>query len=132
MMRDDKLWKWFSIYIRLRDSDDNGYCKCFTCGRVKFWREGDCGHGIGRQYLPTKYHEKNNHFQCKFCNGLDEGKKDVYKDEVNKRYGANTWISLELQKRQKFTWSGFEIEALTEHYKKEVHSLLKQKNLSLK
>ena len=47
-MRDDKLWKWFSIYIRLRDSDENGYGKCFTCGKIIFWKKGDCGHGIGR------------------------------------------------------------------------------------
>jgi hypothetical protein len=130
-MRDDKLWIWFSRYIRLRDSDENGFAKCFTCGRVMYWNKFDAGHGLGRQHLGIKYHEKNNHAQCGNCN-LDGGRQDVYKEKVNKLYGENTWMNLELMKRKPVKWSGFEIEALTEHYKKEVHSLLKQKNLSLK
>ena len=131
-MRDDRLWKWFSIYIRLRDSDENGYGKCFTCGKIIFWKKGDCGHGIGRQHMATKYNEKNNHLQCKYDNGLEGGMRERYKEEMNKRYGAYTWDLMEMESKKRFTWSAFEIEALTEHYKKEVHSLLKQKNLSLK
>lgn len=130
-MRDDKLWIWFSRYIRLRDSNEDGYANCFTCGRLMFWNKFDCGHGLGRQHLGIKYHEKNNHAQCGNCN-LDGGRQDVYKEEVNRRYGYQTWDLLILQMRRPCKWSGFEIEALTEHYKKEVHSLLKQKNLSLK
>ena len=63
-MRDDKLWIWFSRYIRLRDSDENGYCSCFTCGRINLWKYMDAGHGLGRQHLGIKYHEKNNVTNC--------------------------------------------------------------------
>src|SRR5687767_4246038 len=71
---DGILWKVFSEYIRLRDSDDKGFCKCFTCPNIRFWNKGDCGHGIPRQYKSTKFNERNNHFQCKHCNGFEGGK----------------------------------------------------------
>jgi len=33
----DALDSIFSKYIRLRDSDKNGYCKCVTCPKTGFW-----------------------------------------------------------------------------------------------
>jgi hypothetical protein len=129
---DAVLWKWFSIFIRLRDAQpENGVANCFTCGRPKHWREGDCGHGIPRQHKATKYHEQNNHFQCKRCNGFEEGKKDVYAIEVDKRYGAGTWNKLEVMARQICKRGQFEIEMMTEHYKREAQKLSKQKNLPI-
>lgn len=127
-MRDDKLWKIFSQFIRLRDSDENGFVKCFTCPRVAFYKKMDCGHGLGRQHLGIKYNEKNNHAQCGACN-LDGGRQDVYKEEVNKRYGENTWDLLELAKRKPCKWSQFEIDALTVYYRKQVERLKKEKCL---
>lgn len=127
-MRDNKLWKIFSTYIRLRDSDENGFCRCITCGRVAFYKKMDCGHGLGRQHLGIKYNEKNNHAQCGNCN-LDGGRQDVYKEEVNKRYGENTWALLELAKKQVCRWTDFEIYALTTHYKQEVKRLMAEKGL---
>jgi hypothetical protein len=128
-MDDKKLWKVFSQFIRLRDSNDHGYCKCFTCGRVRYWTDLDCGHGIGRQHLSVKYSEKNNHAQCKHCNGFEEGMKDIYAKNVDEKYGKGTWNLLKLAARKPFSLSNFEITALTVHYKKEVEKLKKQKEL---
>lgn len=126
-MKDQKLWKVFSEFIRLRDADENGMCKCFTCGLVRHWKQMDCGHGIGRQHKSVKYSEKNNHAQCKRCNGFEGGKREVYKEEVDKRYGKGSWDLLELQSKQPFKWSQFEVDALTGHYKAEVDKLRKLK-----
>jgi hypothetical protein len=122
-VNDKKLWKVFSEYIRRRDSNGEGYGKCFTCPRVIHWKNGDCGHGIGRQHLGTKYDEKNNHLQCKHCNGFEGGKRDVYKEEMNKRYGPNTWDLMELKSRQVSKMGSFEIEQLTEYYKNKIKEL---------
>ena len=43
-----ELWKWFSIFIRTRNVDDNGYDNCVTCGSYKHSRELDAGHYITR------------------------------------------------------------------------------------
>lgn len=116
-MNDKKLWKVFSEYIRQRDADENGYCKCFTCGLMRHWRQMDAGHGIGRQHWGTRYSEKNNHAQCKRCNGFEGGKREVYKQRVDERYGAGTWDLLELASRQKSKITQFEIDAMEKYYK---------------
>jgi hypothetical protein len=126
-MNDSKLWKVFSEFIRLRDSDENGFGKCFTCNRIIHYKKGDCGHGIGRQHKSVKYNEKNNHLQCKPCNGFHGGKREVYKEMVNKLYGANTWELLEMASRKSFKWSQFEIDALTKHYQEQVNILQRKK-----
>lgn len=128
-MNDAKLWKAFSEYIRLRDADEFGICKCFTCGRIRHWRQVDCGHGIGRQHKATKFDEKNNHAQCKGCNGFEGGRMDIYKQRVDERYGAGTWDALEVKSRMTCKRGKFEIDTMTEYYKQEVKKLKQLKGL---
>ena len=116
-MNDKKLWKQFSEYIRRRDADENGNCSCITCGLVRHWKQMDCGHGIGRQHWGCRYSEKNNHAQCKRCNGFEGGKREVYKEVINKRYGPDTWDLLELASRKAKKYSQFEIDTLEKYYK---------------
>lgn len=116
-MNDARLWKVFSEYIRRRDSDSEGYGKCFTCPAIIFWKDGDCGHGIPRQHKGTKYHEQNNHLQCKKCNGFEGGEQAAYKEEVEKRYGAGTWDKLRLMARQTCKRTKVDIDIMTKHYK---------------
>jgi hypothetical protein len=128
-VNDDKLWKVFSEFIRLRDADENGNCICFTCGFTAAWVRFDAGHGIPRQHKATKYNEQNNHAQCKRCNGFEGGKREVYKEEVNRRYGPQTWEKLEVMSRTTCKRDKFEIEVMTAYYRKEVEKLRKQKGL---
>ena len=128
-MSDAKLWKVFSEYIRLRDCDENGHGNCITCGRIIHYSKGDCGHGIPRQHKSTKFNEQNNHLQCKRCNGFEGGKREVYKEEVNKRYGPQTWEKLEVMSRMTCKRDQYEINVMTDFYKKEVEKLRKQKHL---
>lgn len=97
-----RLWPIFSQFIRQRDSDEGGTAKCISCGVLKYWKEGDCGHYISRSYLPVKYDEMNNHFQCKPCNGFREGNKDEYRKSLVKLYGEQAVLDLEERKHQKF------------------------------
>lgn len=119
-MNDKKLWKAFSEYIRLRDADENGMCSCFTCGLIRHYKQMDCGHGIGRQHWGTRYNEKNNHAQCKRCNGFEGGKREIYKQRVNEKYGPGTWDLLELASRKAKKWSQFEIDQMEKYYKEKI------------
>lgn len=116
-MTDKKLWKVFSEYIRRRDADENGICTCITCGLKRHYKQMDCGHGIGRQHWGTRYNEKNNHAQCKRCNGFEGGKREVYEREVNKRYGPGTWDLLNLASKKAKKLTQFEIDILEKHYR---------------
>jgi len=129
MATDTKLWSIFSLYIRLRDSDEKGYGKCITCGKPCFYKEADCGHGVGRQYKATKFDERNNHLQCRRCNYYGAGEQAIYKEEVEKRYGKGTWDELVLKSRQVCKRGKVEIEVMTEYYRKEVKRLKELKHI---
>ena len=129
MSNDKKLWKVFSEFIRLRDADNYGNVRCFTCPAFKSYRLMDCGHGVPRQHKATKFDERNNHAQCKKCNGFEGGNQAIYKEEVEKRYGEGTWDTLVLKSRQVCKRGKVEIEVMTEYYKNEVKKLKQLKGL---
>lgn len=126
---ENKLWKYFSLYIRLRDVDESGYGKCITCGRLIHFLKGDCGHGIPRQHKATKYNETNNALQCKPCNGFEGGKREVFKQRIDEWYGAGTWDKLEVASRTTCKRGQYEIDVMTNYYKSEVKKLREQKGL---
>ena len=117
-MKDAKLWREFSRYIRLRDANSDGICFCITCGLARHWTKMDCGHGIGRQHWSTRYDEKNNHAQCKGCNGSNGGRTDVYAIKVDEKYGHGAWDALKIKSRLGKRPSAFEMEAMRKEYKR--------------
>lgn len=120
----------FSIYIRIRDAKAfTGMGVCFTCRRPVHWTMGDCGHGVGRQHKATKYHEQNNHLQCRKCNRFEEGRKDLYEKAVDKKYGPGSWSRLEVLSRSTCKRGRFEFQVLADHFRAETVKLKKLKNL---
>lgn len=126
-MKDDKLWKIFSVYIRLRDADGNGFCRCITTGRLVYWKDCDAGHFISRRHLATKYDERNVNAQSRGSNRFRSGDQFLYSVNVDKKWGKDTAIKLLAKSRQTKKFYDFEIKALEEHYKKEVERLKKEK-----
>lgn len=125
------LWPIFSLYTRFRDTDNNGIGRCFTCGAPKHYKDLDCGHGVGRQHKNTKYNEKNNHSQCGACNRFNEGKKDVYSKEVDKRYGEGTWDKLLAFSRTPIKRTHYEYDLMTHDYCSMVIEMAKQKGIDI-
>lgn len=90
----------------------------------------DCGHGIKRQHMATKYHEHNNHAQCKLCNGpAGSGKPKEYRAEMNKRYGPGKWEEIELLARTVCKFGQFEISTMMFYFTEEVNKMKAAKNL---
>lgn len=77
----------YSKFVRMRDSDHNGWGKCITCSRMVRWDEADCGHFISRKHLSTRYFELNTFIQCRECNRLNNGRDEKYAAELTNRYG---------------------------------------------
>lgn len=96
---DDKLWKLFSKFIRMRDANDNGIVLCITCGTPRFWKNCDAGHFIGRQHKRVKFHEWNVNGQCKPCNGWGQGEQAKYEIAINNKFGCGTSDSLRVIKK---------------------------------
>ena len=123
--------KWFSIYIRLRDSDENGYCKCFTCDTVKYWKNMDCGHYVKRQHQGTRFNEKNSNVQCVNCNWNLQGNDAIYRERIIKLYGQETHDLLKSAERTSFKRTELEIKLLTKEYKEKAKKLAKEKGIEL-
>ena len=124
-----KLVIVFSQYIRLYNSDENGYCRCCTCGTIVSWDRCDCGHYVNSWKYATKFDEKNCHPQCIPCNRYKEGQKDNYEKFLIKEYGANMPILLKLKGNQFARPNAVELEMLIKFYINRVAELKKQKNL---
>ena len=122
-----KLDEIFSKFIRLRDADKNGICRCICCGKRQYWKEVDCGHYVNRKHMSTRYNEKNCNAQCRSCNRFDEGNMIEYTRGIVKKYGESVLDELLVLKHQTSKFSVFEMEILIEEYKKKVKELEKEK-----
>lgn len=129
MAKDDKLWRAFSVFIRLRDADSNGYCRCITSGKLVHWSECDAGHFISRRHMATKYDEQNVHAQGRGDNRFRSGEQLIYAKAIDKKYGAGTADRILARSRGTRKFEQFEIDALTKHYQEEAARLKKEKGL---
>ena len=81
---------WFSLYIRLKNSDWRGYTTCYTCGHVSHYKKGmQCGHFASRRFLNTRFDEENVRVQCMACNMFKKGNMNVYAEKLIEENGAD-------------------------------------------
>ena len=92
-----KLDKIFSEYIRKRDSDYKGNCKCISCGKEypAFGGSTHAGHLFSRRYLSIRYDEKNVNSQCNYCNTFLNGNQILAARGVENKWGKGTVDELE-------------------------------------
>ena len=115
-----KLDTIFSKYIRQRDADKNGAITCY-CGAYLPWEDSDASHFVSRQYLYTRYDERNVHASCRKCNRFLEGNKEAYSVLLVKKYGAD--IFEELDKNKWIPYPQFPYEQKIEEYKEKLKNL---------
>ena len=66
-----KALKTLQKLARISAADDNGYCKCVSCGKVDHYKNMDGGHFIPKGSSSRwALNEQNVHPQCKGCNGF--------------------------------------------------------------
>lgn len=112
-----KVWKEFSIYIRTRDANSEGYVKCFTCMDKLHWKETQAGHFIRGRLNANLFAEKGCHAQCHRCNIHFQGNVVVYYKKMLAKYGQEVIDELIEQNNQTRKWQAGELESLLEHYK---------------
>ena len=119
----------FSRFIRLRDSDDNGWVRCISCGTPHNVTDIDCGHFIKRGKLSTRFHEKNCNGQCRGCNRYKNGNEAMYSYHLNQKWGAGTSDLLVMLSSQPAKYSRFDYEIMIKEYKAKVKKLKEEKGL---
>jgi hypothetical protein len=123
-----KLDKIFSEYIRLRDSDYKGNCKCISCGKEApaFGGSIHAGHLFSRRYLATRFDEKNVNAQCAYCNTFLNGNQIKASRGVENKWGKGTVQEIESRIHITVKLTRVDYEESIEYYKQKIRELNKQ------
>lgn len=124
----------FSQFVRLKASDENGYCICYGCSKVYYWTEMQCCHYIPRSHMNTRFLDENVVCGCSSCNKNEGGKLSSYSSHFGNliekdRVGGVE--ALEDQAKVQYSYSVSEIKGLIAYYSKEVSRMRKTKPLKI-
>jgi hypothetical protein len=114
----------FSQLIRLKEADEHGMVKCFTCDIIKHWKQMQCGHFQPRAHMPTRFSEKNCRPQCKNCNEDLRGNYVVFAERLEAEESGLVAM-LEEQARGIQDYDRDELKALVIQTTRRVKLLLK-------
>ena len=129
------VWDIFSKFIRARDADWRGNCRCISCGIIKNWKDGiDAGHYIaqGSDYA-LKFNEINVNAQCSYyCNKMKSGNLILYRIGLVGKVGEKKVKELEQSHFFKTTRKKLnqtELNLMYNYYKEKFEKLKKEKCL---
>lgn len=112
-----RVWKEFSIYIRLRGADSEGWNQCCTCSVRKFWKDLQAGHFLRGRLSANLFSETGTHPQCYSCNVGKQGEVVIYYRFMLRTYGESVIDELIAQNNQTHKWAGGELQSLLDKYK---------------
>ena len=112
--------KWWSKYVRLRDSDQFGIAECITCKVKKPHTQMQCGHFVTRGANGLRYNEENTNSQCVGCNMFKSGEQYLYSVALDLKYGDGTAKQLMNQRAQTKTFKAQELEDIIKYSKEQV------------
>lgn len=94
--------KAFSLYIRKKYANAEGYVRCFTCPATGHWKEFDCGHFISRKHMSVRWNQNNARPQCKYCNQAKYGMENVFQLRLTREIGIEKVEKLLQKKHETF------------------------------
>ena len=123
-----KLDKLFSEYIRKRDSDHRGLCKCISCGKEApaFGGSMHAGHLFSRRYLSIRFDPKNVNAQCSYCNTFLNGNQIKAARGVERKWGKGTVDDLESRMHNTTKLSRVDYEEAIANIKQKISELNQQ------
>ncbi len=125
-----ELDKWFSLYIRLRNSTETGLCQCFTCGKVAHYKKLQCGHFQSRRHTATRWHDINCQVQCVKCNMFGQGEQFKFALNLDATYGFETAEEMQYLATTTVKITRAEYIEQISCYKSLVNKIKKQKGIS--
>jgi hypothetical protein len=118
----EKVVEMFSKYIRLKYAK-NGYVRCYTCGKVKYWKKMQCGHGFGGRGNSILFDEEICRPQCYSCNVGKGGNYDIFHAKLEEEYGFGFLQRKLRQKNEIKQFTELELENLYSYYKEQINQL---------
>lgn len=78
----DELDTVFSLYIRLKDANADGYNSCFTCGEFLHYKQLHNGHCNSRGEIGSRFLTENCRPQCPKCNSKHETYPEIFRNKL--------------------------------------------------
>ena len=126
-----KLDKVFSAYIRLRDVMPNGCFRCISCGEIKRFEQGDCGHFHSRVHMATRWEPDNCHMECRACNRASADHIIKYRRNLVEKIGLDRVNRLEMMADSTKHWMQFELQEKIEYFTREAKRLSQEKGIKV-
>lgn len=103
-----KTWGLMSRYVRIKEASLDGFVECYTCGKIRHYKEMDAGHF---KHDRLDFDERNLKVQCTTCNRYHQGRLDEYTKRLIDDFGIEWFHQL-----VKDAWShqGYSIEEMLE------------------
>jgi hypothetical protein len=134
MKLESKLKKWslskwkseldrvFSKWVRTVYSKD-GRVACYTCGKIAPIEEMDCGHFNPRQYLETRWDERNCKPQCTHCNRYKNGEPTIFARNLVQEHGQEILHELSKNNFKPIKLDVYWYAQKVEHYEQKLEQL---------
>lgn len=92
--------KDFSIKVRTKNIDIEGFTSCYTCNLRSHWKKLHCGHYLSRFYKAARWDEDNARPQCMMCNLWKRGDPVVFRQNLIKEIGLVRVEAVEAKRAQ--------------------------------
>ncbi len=125
----DALDSAFSKYVRLKHSDSDGNCKCYTCGSIFQWIYIQNGHYLSRRFMSIRWNLDNCRPQCQKCNLFSQGEQAIFHMKLTKEIGESKVMLLHVQSKNVWKADTVVLNILIGHYNKLVSDIKKEKCL---
>ena len=114
----------FSLYVRNRDANLDGFVECITCGAVKHWKTVDCGHFMSRSRYSTRWDELNAYAQCKKCNMTNGGEQFIMARRIDEIHGEGMAEAIHIKSMTTVKLADFELVEMIEEYRQKLNDLI--------
>lgn len=113
-----------SVYVRRRDADSQGMVQCYTCPRVRHWKQMHAGHLIPGRGNSILLDATGMRPQCRECNCEGRGMPDIFMAHLQEDLGVfaaeRIHDDLRFRSKKPYSYKREELEALIEWFKRKI------------
>jgi hypothetical protein len=118
-----KVWKAFSLWIRLRDADEGGTVSCYTCGALMHWKESHAGHAIPGRTNAVLFDPEIVRTQDPKCNLFGGGMYHIFATKLIKEHGLEWWENKLIGAKKPVKYTRTDLEELLADFDRKVCEL---------
>jgi len=112
-----RAWDLFSVYVRRKYADENGYVTCYTSGVRDHWKTMQCGHAIPGRGNAVLFDEEICRPQTVSENVFKRGNYTIFTTKLIKERGMDWWEAKLAGSNKPVKFTRSDLQALIDRYK---------------